>query len=499
VANIGKNFASRAGIFLNRNIIPIARTGLGAFAGGVLTGGNPLGMLGGGIGGATFNAWGRKALNGTINAGVSISNQVSRGGLNLVGPKKRIWLLLLLGIFGISLLTAFTGAGTPGVGTGGNIGIGSTAPGGSGSSIASCRFTRSGTAYDIKSPILEGWIVQAANNAGISPAVMASVAMHESASFVANADDNHDAIKTNHYCVKANIFCELRGQVLHSRSGQDDPCTPAEIANGAKNAQAVGLMQHLDIYNPGRDLCSITESLAIAAGKLKIDGVTNQPTQTEINTAIRRYYNGCVYGRYSYCDEVWADVQNCQTSTTPTSTVASCPLDGRRTIGCGSLGSEPRFNRNKCAGPRPEDRGHCGNTYNSPTFQCSSSSRRAHSIDVDATVGEQVKLPFINGKSSTWFNNLSARYGPLSTQDGGGYGHVFTTEADGSVWMVHFVHMAEAVIPPPLGRGYQSNDPVVTVASTSFPHLHVNIGKDITDMNGGSDWKDPESLGMCVN
>lgn len=234
------------------------------------------------------------------------------------------WLILvLLFMFPLIFIVGFTpGVSTPGTsGTPPTTGGGTTGriPVGGVSSIGGCKFTRAGTAYDIRSTVLQGWITQAANSAGISPAVLASVVMHESPDFVANATDEHDGIRTNQYCVKGKIFCEKSGRVLHSKAnqGQDDPCTPEEIAGGARNAQAVGLGQNLDIYNPGRDLCSITESLALSADKLKKSGMTTNPDQAQVNKAINSYFNSCTYGRYSYCDEVWKDVQNCQASPTP--------------------------------------------------------------------------------------------------------------------------------------------------------------------------------------
>ncbi|TSC65812.1 MAG: hypothetical protein CEO21_323 [Microgenomates group bacterium Gr01-1014_80] len=213
--------------------------------------------------------------------------------------------------------------------------------------------------------------------------------------------------------------------------------------------------------------------------------------------------NNCV-STYNKLVEVAAELNSCVVSapapviSTPfpiSGKLVTCPLEGKRVIGCGSWKSDPKYNRNLCAGSNPVDRGHCGNTYG----RCTAGSRREHSIDVDANPSEQVKLPFINGKSSQWFNPSGTRYGPLSSNDGGGYGHVFNTEVDGDIWVVHFVHMNANVIPPPLGRGYQSGDPVVTVADTPYDHLHVNIGKNPAGVDGGNGWLDPESLGMCTD
>ncbi|OGE45994.1 hypothetical protein A3B39_04290 [Candidatus Daviesbacteria bacterium RIFCSPLOWO2_01_FULL_37_10] len=226
--------------------------------------------------------------------------------------------------------------------------------------------------------------------------------------------------------------------------------------------------------------------------------------------------NNCV-STYNKLVEVAKELNACVVSTpAPTSTltptlsgkIATCPLEGKRVIGCGSFMSDPKFNRNTCAGSQPIDRGHCGLSYGCYKTVGGklvkitdpaeiSNLRRAHSIDVDASVGEQVKLPFINGKASNWFSG--AKFGPLSNNEGGGYGHIFTTEVDGKPWVLYFIHMNTNVIPPPSGRGYQSGDPVVTVASTPYPHLHINIAENPKSQDGGAEWLDPESLGMCTN
>lgn len=210
--------------------------------------------------------------------------------------------------------------------------------GGGGSDIASCQFTRAGVSKPIKSAILRKWLAEAAQKEGVPAAVLASVAIHENPDFVTNANDDHDAIKANKLCNRGQFFCELRGQNAHMGE-----CSGEEIANGARTAQAVGLMQFVDVFNPGKDLCSITVSIDLAAAKLKRDGVTAQPTQEQITTAIRRYYNSCTYpGGYSYCDEVWRDYQECKSVPTPPGDQNAClygwPTSGTITQGPDSAG-----------------------------------------------------------------------------------------------------------------------------------------------------------------
>lgn len=328
-----KSIGSKLGVFFQRNLgkfLTVGRigtlvsTGIGAFAGASFGG---VGMFAGGIGGAILSSWIKsggagkffnKVGNGVLNFTPNLSSEAMRSRLSLAGTRKGAWriiLFLVVPFLLLSLGTAFLGAGTPGGGsTGiGNVGIGTTGSSSTtGGSIASCRFTRSRSTNTIKSTTLQGWIVNAANIAGIPPSVLASVTMHENANFVANRDDTDPAIQGNRLCTEGTPFCEQRGQKLH-----DGACTPTEISTGARTARAIGLMQIVDVFNPGRDLCSITESLAIAASKLRADGITAQPTQEQINQAINRYYNSCTYGSYSYCGEVWTDFQNCQAARAP--------------------------------------------------------------------------------------------------------------------------------------------------------------------------------------
>lgn len=307
--NTAKNFGSGSQIFAKRNLGKVFEglKGIGAGLGRGVLGPAAGGLysVGGRLGNGALNAVGRVSRPGGLGGG---------GMRNLSRSSNK----LAFGLIGLMLFMVILG-GVLG-------GIGGTTPGEAAplpgtADISSCKFTRAGNSQTIKSSILIGWITNAALAAGVPPQTMASIAMHENQDFTANADNSHDAIKSNQFCNKGNIFCEKSGQVLHSIEGKDDPCTADEIAAGAKTAQAVGLMQNIDIYNPGVDLCRITQSLSIAASKLKADGMSSQPTQDQVFKAIRAYYNDCDYtsgGKtYSYCNEVWLDLQNCQTSPAP--------------------------------------------------------------------------------------------------------------------------------------------------------------------------------------
>lgn len=312
-----KTLGSRAQLLTNKAGGGIMN-GLRNMAGGAARGGGDLLAKG-----LNSGIPGRGAISGRIGG---IRSAAGSAGSSLGKAGKGRWFLLLFGFifFGAligGLVTSSNPTGQP-VSTGPLTGAGD---------ISGCKFTRAKNSQTIKNPQLISWIVTAANATGIPPQILASVAMHESQDFVSSASDTKyaDEIKTNHYCNPGKVFCEKNGQVLHSKAeqGLDDPCSSGEIANGAKNAQAMGLMQNIDIYNLGIDLCSITENIALAAEKLKADGLTLQPTQDQVNTAIRKYYNSCDYGGYSYCNEVWTDYQNCQTSSLAFGPIPQAKMD----------------------------------------------------------------------------------------------------------------------------------------------------------------------------
>lgn len=471
-----KNAAKNFGTFLGTNFKRFATpqrlvTGFTAVLGGI-TGmgiaGKPgafFGAILGAVAPAAIKANGGKWIGNLANgAADTVSNLTNRipslhlsgGGSagSFVGKSAkggRVALLAFGAVFAIAFVLGMAGAlmptsNTPVAGANPLTAFGAA-------DISSCKFTRAGNPQLIKSSILAGWISDAAATAGIPPQVLASVAMHESQSFVANADNNHDAIKTDNYCNPGIKFCEKNGQVLHSISGKDDPCTPDEISDGAKTAQAFGLMQALDIYNTGKDLCKITENLAIAASKLKADGITAQPTQEQVNTAIKRYYNSCNYESYNYCNEVWTDVQSCNTTI---AAIASCPvLNG--TI------STPSFNANPASG-------HCGGGY-AYSCNCGTSGRRAKAIDV-VTSGQSVILPTVENKPVEW----KLIVGPYNVDsgEGGGRGYTFHAVSGSDNWYLDMLHLNRSELE--LGESYPSG---TAVATTVISHVHFTIGKNL--------------------
>lgn len=345
----------------------------------------------------------KRGVVDSLNSAISTAQNIQRAakigravtGAAEIASTSEIWvpaaivIAVILIIVFIILLGGGTGAAlelgtqpTPG-----------TSNGGSGNgNISSCQFTRSGVQNSIKSSVLAGWITDAANKAGIPPAVMASIAMHENLGFVTNADNNDSRISMNRFCNEGTVFCESAGQNLHS-----GPCSGADLAGGARDARAVGFMQVVDVYHPGEDLCSITESLSIAAQKLKDDGITIQPTQDQINTAIRNYYNSCSYGSYNYCGEVWQDYQNCQASN---SAASDCPIPNG-SVTCGSKNVPV----NNC--------GHCGVDY--PRMDLCTYDAIYYAMDIAGNDFDPIYLPKIRGNAIGWtFSNQT--FGAEATQ-----------------------------------------------------------------------------------
>lgn len=199
-------------------------------------------------------------------------------------------------------------------------------------------------------------------------------------------------------------------------------------------------------------------------------------------------------------NKVITNVGNPPVDTTLVSGAFSCPLKGTRVIGCGSFMSDPKFNRLDCLkGANPADRGHCNRTGYSKCYkgdEITKNSRRGNSIDVDGTVGEAVYLPTIEGKTVEW--NHIATFGPLSRNDGEGFGHVFNSRVENNTWTLFLIHVDSSLTSPPTGK-YRSGDQATTIAATDYTHVHINIGKNPTSLDFGPGWLSPENLGMCVN
>ncbi|MEK7573672.1 MAG: hypothetical protein AAB531_04575 [Patescibacteria group bacterium] len=195
---------------------------------------------------------------------------------------------------------------------------GGPGPGGGTGDISSCSFTRSGEQTHVyKSSTLVSWIGDAANQAGIPPAVLGSMIMHESPGFAFNTTDDSAAIKNDYYCEGEGVSCTLGGSNLHIGA-----CTAQDISIGAVTDRHKGILQISDHFFPDINSCSVTASLAWAANKLKNDGgITIPPTREQILSAVAAYggfgsppCNTHSGYPYDYCEEVWQDYQSCKTT-----------------------------------------------------------------------------------------------------------------------------------------------------------------------------------------
>lgn len=386
-----KNFGSRAGVFFQRNagkyftvgrIATAASAGIGAFTGAALTNGHPMGIFGGGIGGAVLPSWLKskegtrffaRLGNGVINAGARFSNLASRGGTKLSvpsGSKK-----LAGGLIGFLIFFVIIG-GAIGALTGGtNPTGGTTSPGGTATltDISSCKFTRAGSSAPIKSKTLQNWIAEIASKEGIPVAIMASVTMHENPRFVSDADDNHDAIKNNYYYIVSRLNDGLnkdtnaiglfqistgqtptnRGIVDHCDTLLDTGILSRAAAKLGKKVQDKSYYCVADFeerikrlcqtnrvernkayYQPDQtydstyiNLCNLQDNIAVGAEFLKSTlGNGSWDNPENLKNAITGFYGGCSYPGGDYCTEVATDYQNCKPTTTTPATAGQLPV-----------------------------------------------------------------------------------------------------------------------------------------------------------------------------
>lgn len=329
--------------------------------------------------------------------------------------------------------------------------------------IGSCQFTRSGVSAPYKSSLLLNWISDRAANLGVPPAIIASIARHESPALTTNGDDNNDAIRYNNYCNPGSAFCEQSGSLLHSGA-----CTEEEKNNGARTGTAMGLMQVVDIYNPGVDLCNIKTNIetGIQIFKDKLTGATTD--EQSVKTAVCRYFGvdsaTCPYGGGDYAQEVWNDYQSCKSSSIY---VASCPVPN-----------------GKISYPSYSQGGHCSSDYG---YSCPCSEagdgRRANAVDVP-TNGQQVFLPQINGQTVLW--QLKQIY-PVDSEEGGGNGNLFQAQIGSDTWTLDILHLGTSN--QVVTGGQYSSGTAIGYAYNKLndkgevidDHIHFSIGKNINE------------------
>ena len=178
-----------------------------------------------------------------------------------------------------------------------------------------------------------------------------------------------------------------------------------------------------------------------------------------------------------------------------TNALASCPVsDG--TISTPSYQVDPI-------------NGHCGELYIRAGFPCPTNSRTARAIDVltGGSSGKDVVLPTIQGQSLQWkyvsFTSIPANKCDTPVRGSCGLQLAFVADlGSGKNWVIHLAHIQSTNLK--LGDVFPSG---TIVGKTLISHVHIVIGKDISDPYfvplGNSDfrqgWLDADKdLGMCV-
>src|SRR3989344_141050 len=410
-------------------------------------------------------------------------------------PAVIIGVIVLIIIFTVIILM---GSG----GSAGNLGAGQNGgptPGGGGDTsadISTCSFYRGGSAsvmVTFGNPQMATLVSEISNKVGVPPAGVAGIMRVESEEAFTRTDPSYLAGDYDDNCSIVGgvpVACGIMQIVPSTFTGVfNNNAAEMNSLFGKTQARAVidpkGSVYPISYFR----IYSIRDSIIATAFLIKNnkrdingDGPWDQATISKIAAA---YYSGdpngctkypsCSTGPNDYGEDVWNSYVNCQV----TSLASSCPLKNNQQITCGSFMSDPQFNQSACSGPNPIDRGHCGQTYGScfkGTVEATNDQRRAHSIDVPAAPGTPVYLPTINNQTVSW--NYVTNYFVLSSE-GGGYGYVFIATAGSDIWELRLLHLSPPpLIPPSDGTTYKSGDVVTTIAATSYPHVHINIGKN---------------------
>lgn len=444
--NFAKNLSSSAQRFTKTNLGKIGR-GLGGIAGG---GGKALGRIG------------LRAADATT----AVSKRASTGNL-IKGPSKKFGLFSMLGfMFLLGALTIFSSSSQP---------I-STTPQPSGGvstpvNLASCKFTRSGTSLPIKSSSLMSWISNAANQAAVPAAMLASIAMHENPGFVTTKGDDAPEIQTGQYCVDGSPVCV---DIIKNEAAYQRACTSEEEQTGTlKTARAKGLMQLLDIYNEGFPFCDLNANIQRAAETLKGKmGSGSWSNETDIKKSVCGYFgvegDSCKYpnktGPYDYATEAWQDLQNCQASSAPGTNIFNCPVRGGKV----SYGSKEKGEH--CSPSYVQQYGSQGCNPGEAGY-----TGRDTAVDIAGGTSPSVYLPTINDQKVTW--NVAEASKTISDAEGGGQDFVATAFVGGKQYRIRFVHLES--IPSDLTLGSQAeSDRKIGEYYKANPygaHVHVTI------------------------
>lgn len=347
VVNTAKTFGSNTQIFARKNLGRVFDSLKG------IAGGLGRGVAGPGITGL-YNLGGRLG-NGTLNAVGRISRPGGLGGGG-VGKLSRSSNRLALGFIGLLIFMVLLGGVFGGIG--GTTPTGEASPVGP-ADIASCKFLRSGdTVKELtyKSPLLLSYTQEASNLTGIPAVVLAAFIRVETSSTVSKNDDEIRSLSSVAACPRSDTgalgVMQLQPQ---GTIGHDD----GAIANGAK---LIG-KKYEELAE--EDYCDVRKNIIMGAGfilkKLSYktinypisygDGTRWDPAWTNQKQVIEKLvdgYYGCIkYGSaddtktpcsdpsriYSYADDVWTSIQNCQATNIPLP-----PADGNYQKGLADFG-----------------------------------------------------------------------------------------------------------------------------------------------------------------
>lgn len=416
-----KNFGSTAQRFAGTNLGRIGEglkgIGRGITGPGLTSGANFLGRVG--VGG--------------MNAGISLSNQVSRGATNLSTSSKRLlpifigiilFVVFIVNVIGGISGTTPTGEAAP---ISSNVGLDYTLP----------LKDSSVQPLDIKAQVqtsfpgakLEYWdkIVQASIAAGFNPALALALWIEETGASQATLLKNGGSeIVTSGSLSKGHLGCAPKEDQTIDESLS---CLFKFVA--ANNFTNDQFAQFMALYS---------------------SGPPNNPF------ANNPYFPKNLKDWYSKLVPTGAGaIVAVKPSPAPIQAIASCPVPGGRI-------STPSYNANPSTG-------HCGGGY-SYTCKCGTSGRRAKAIDVP-TNGQSVVLPTVNGQSVNW-KLIEGPY-PIDNGEGGGQGYTFQASQGNDIWYLDMLHLNTSA----LGRGveYSSGTPVAT---TVIDHVHMTMGKNLS-------------------
>ncbi|MDD5147392.1 MAG: hypothetical protein PHV63_02485 [Candidatus Daviesbacteria bacterium] len=500
-----QNFVARANPFL--------KTNLGRMFDGLkgIIGGMGRGITGQGLNGAA-NLGGRAGL-GFINHGgdflSNLSNTRSRfsAASKSFSPKnlgsKRA-LLIFGGVFFLIFFMVALGGSTENTSS-----LKAASLPSGGGDISSCKFTRSGVSNLIRSSTLISYITEAADKTGVPASVLASLAMHESAEFVANADDNHSAFSNN---ITTATGCKYFGLTAIGASstgalGLMQVQPPKRIHDIVASSGKIPSFESVGAYSADgvergarfigktadslslQDFCDVKTSVYLGAGVIiSKNGGVPPTTGDEVNQAVCGYYGTCQYGPYNYGLEAKQDFENCQampgTAPLPPGSIGfslSCPLGNNVTISCGTAASPV----NNC--------GHGGVGYETkcnPFYYVCDGTRYSealyHAIDVKGS-SNLVTLPYINGNESVEWTRIEDA--PIPIGEGSwGYRIDYQAEYKGRRLVLDLTHLNQQINS---AKTLKSGEQVGTVFA-GIGHLHIGLSVD-------GRWVEPiQETRMCV-